>query len=278
MALLEAFRRQAESHVRFFDHLVELVPAKHYVEREEPPANLKYLKKVWHPSPSSTCWPHPAHSGLTTAVHAPGRASHREAAPAGGWEAAQAREAGPGRSAGDGPGPAAAAGCAGGCQAGARAPAAAGWRDTLRRRAAAAPAQAHRGAQLGPLPSAGLAYYTAALLRSLVRQAMRQGRHADEPAGQDAAATPGGKTAQVQAAREWRRQAASKRCGGSFSACLALKRQVADRGTTARAGRGQRQRRRQRLRKSQKQLPLTQQKPRTCASAVSTWALVGCLP
>ena len=57
MALLDTFRRQAESHVRFFDHLVELVPAKHYVEREEPPANLKYLKKVWRLSLPSTCWP-----------------------------------------------------------------------------------------------------------------------------------------------------------------------------------------------------------------------------
>ena len=67
---LDAFRRQAESHVRFFDHLVELVPAKHYVEREEPPANLKYLKKVWRLSPSSPCWSNSAHSGLIGAVHA----------------------------------------------------------------------------------------------------------------------------------------------------------------------------------------------------------------
>lgn len=43
---LGAFRAQVEAHARFFDHLVELVPAKHYVEREEQPANLKYLKKV----------------------------------------------------------------------------------------------------------------------------------------------------------------------------------------------------------------------------------------
>ena len=93
MALLDAFRRQAESHVRFFDHLVELVPAKHYVEREEPPANLKYLKKVWRLSPPSTCWPRAAHLGLSRAVHALGCTSHREAAPAGGWQAAQACEA-----------------------------------------------------------------------------------------------------------------------------------------------------------------------------------------
>ena len=46
MAHLGAFRAQVEAHARFFDHLVELVPAKHYVEREEQPANLKYLKKV----------------------------------------------------------------------------------------------------------------------------------------------------------------------------------------------------------------------------------------
>ena len=111
-----------------------------------------------------------------------------------------------------------------------------------------------------------------------MRQAMRQGRHADEPAGPDAAAAPGGKAAQVQAAREWRRQAASKRCGDALLACPALERQVADRGAAARAGRGQRQRRRQRLRKSQKRLPLTRQTPRTCASAVSTWAPVGCSP
>ena len=58
MAMLDAFRKQAESHVRFFDHLVELVPTKHYVEREEPPANLKYLKKVWRSYRYSTCWVH----------------------------------------------------------------------------------------------------------------------------------------------------------------------------------------------------------------------------
>jgi hypothetical protein len=46
MALLEAFRAQVDAHARFFDHLVELVPARHYVDREEAPANLKYMKKV----------------------------------------------------------------------------------------------------------------------------------------------------------------------------------------------------------------------------------------
>lgn len=69
MAHLGAFRAQVEAHARFFDHLVELVPAKHYVEREEQPANLKYLKKVRQKERTSTataaCWavllqPHPA--------------------------------------------------------------------------------------------------------------------------------------------------------------------------------------------------------------------------
>lgn len=215
MALLDAFRRQAESHVRFFDHLVELVPAKHYIEREEPPANLKYLKKVWQPLPAGTCWLCSAHSGLLTAVHTPGCASDREAAPAGGWQAAQACEAGPGRSAGHCSGPAAAAGCPAGWQAGGRAPAAAGRRGALRRRAAAAPAQAHRGARVDSLSAALASLNTrlAQVPRAAVRQAMRQGRHADEQAGPSAASAPGGKAAQVQAAREWRSQAASKRYG-----------------------------------------------------------------
>ena len=79
-------------------------------------------------------------------------------------------------------------------------------------------------------------------LFAAARQAMRQGRHADEPAGSDAAAAPGGKAAQVQAAREWRRQAVNKRCGASGSAGPALRRQVAlltsDRAPTQEDARG----------------------------------------
>jgi hypothetical protein len=33
------------SHARFFDHLVELVPAKYYLAAEQEQVNLKYLKK-----------------------------------------------------------------------------------------------------------------------------------------------------------------------------------------------------------------------------------------
>ena len=34
-----------EAHSRFFDHLVELVPAKYYLAGEQEPLNLKYMKK-----------------------------------------------------------------------------------------------------------------------------------------------------------------------------------------------------------------------------------------
>jgi len=33
------------AHSRFFDHLVDLIPAKFYHTEEEPPQNLKYMKK-----------------------------------------------------------------------------------------------------------------------------------------------------------------------------------------------------------------------------------------
>ena len=33
------------AHSRFFDHLVDLIPAKFYHTEEEPAPNLKYMKK-----------------------------------------------------------------------------------------------------------------------------------------------------------------------------------------------------------------------------------------
>ena len=33
------------AHSRFFDHLVDLIPAKFYYTEEEPAPNLKYMKK-----------------------------------------------------------------------------------------------------------------------------------------------------------------------------------------------------------------------------------------
>ena len=109
---------------------------------------------------------------------------------------------------------------------------------------------------------------------------MRQGRHAEE----SAAAGVGSKALQVQAAREWRRQAASKRSGCTScaaAACLARTQEAGSPKEDAwRAGSSRRQRSRlcrqqrswrTRSPKSHRQLLLRRQ---TCASAASSWAPV----
>jgi hypothetical protein len=114
MALLQAFRAQVDAHVRFFDHLVELVPARHYIDREEAPANLKYMKKVARAGRPLSLPRMDACPGAPEArPAAAGRARGREGAPARGRQAAQARAAGPRRGAADRAGPAARAGSRG---------------------------------------------------------------------------------------------------------------------------------------------------------------------
>ncbi|KAK9846378.1 hypothetical protein WJX81_002643 [Elliptochloris bilobata] len=163
MALLDAFRSQVESHARFFDHLVELVPAKHYIEREEPPANLKYLRKD-------------ARANEKRRLREVGKQRKRARLDP---DAAQPTAL------------------------------------DLQRQQAAAPAAEHGSAPAvaARLPLGGAAPSVEELRQRLHKRivAMRQGRHADDIGGAGAAAAAGGKASQVQAAREWRRQAASKR-------------------------------------------------------------------